>query len=246
MTFQQHAVALGLLAQKFEDEAVMLPASSGGSGSGSGGFSKQKLFGNFRKKKVQVVVSPGNTLQKDADVGLGGAPITPPPTDHTEVDDTYSVGSMLPNIRPVSLPAAPTLDSYAASSPVSVGKNQHVPLSGKNSVSSTMSFGESSSAFSMHHQMAASSTSTLVNNQSPTRDELISTLQVRLVASSSVGFQNFYNVDMIDRTCKTKSPFWSKTTRQTEISSKGSLSRTFSRLTTTRGPPLWGLQLRLA
>ena len=78
---------MGLLAQKFEDEGALLPASST-SGGGSG-FSKQKLFGKFGKKKPQVIVSPGNTLQKDVDVGLM-APITPPPMDHTEVDDTYS------------------------------------------------------------------------------------------------------------------------------------------------------------
>ena len=80
----------------------------------------------------------------------------------------------IPNVRPVSLPPS-TLESYA-SSPVSVGKSHHhhQPLSGKNSVSSTMSFGESASSI---HQM--SSTSTLVPNQSPTRDELISTLEVK-------------------------------------------------------------------
>ena len=50
-------------------QAMMMPPSGGG----GSGFSRQKLFGKFRNKKLPVVVSPGNTLQKDVDVGLGSA-----------------------------------------------------------------------------------------------------------------------------------------------------------------------------
>ena len=79
-------MSLGLLAQKFEDEAMIIHSNS----SGSHQTTKQKLFGRnpLRKKKVQMaVVSPGSTLQKDSDVGLGGGSISPQPP-HDPATDT--------------------------------------------------------------------------------------------------------------------------------------------------------------
>jgi len=194
VSIQQHAVSLGLLAQKFEDEAMIIHSNS------SHQTTKQKLFGRnpLRKKKVQMaVVSPGSTLQKDSDVGLGGGGSISPQPPHDPATDTEEMPANFQGqfVRPTSLPEAAlsNINSYGAGSPVFVGKHMHhMPLSGKNSVTSTLSYGgESVSPNQPHPPPSTSSavstlstTSTLCqsvgNNNGggpPTRDELISVLQ---------------------------------------------------------------------